>query len=349
MKRDKMLDINKIKDRIIFELNYWNKEHNPDDINLDSNLYNIGLDRSDVVTICCEFSDSLKIDMPLEDMEEIIKTIRDLYNYFNVEDTKMQEEIEKVEESGPRIEIIDDVKVIDYSKGNKLHIRFNYRGDTTEDGQAGSFEDGGHIEFKFNDPRDTLKFLAKKLELFDGVVVSKLFEYANSIDAMKIYNQLEIYYLLILEVKIPYLYFFAVNNPLPKKDLKDYSPEELELYKITVNKFHDEYEDAIRTAHKYAVANTWKVWNDCQYFYNKKDIETSEYAPTKEQILRCSIPKETIFDKEYKGKEVDSAVGFNLHRREWQVFFKDGSWILAGDQGNGWYNALTDFNSYKIL
>lgn len=72
----------KIKDRIIYELNYWNKEHNPDNINLDLNLYSIGLDRSDVVTICCEFEDTFKKDIPIERIEKL-ETIKDLYNYFN--------------------------------------------------------------------------------------------------------------------------------------------------------------------------------------------------------------------------------------------------------------------------
>lgn len=42
-------------------------------------------------------------------------------------------------------------------------------------------------------------------------------------------------------------------------------------------------------------------------------------------------------------------VEFLLSRRIWKVYFKDGSWILANDQGNGWYYPLTNFNSYKLL
>lgn len=41
----------KIKERIIYELDYWNIDYKPEDINLESNLYGIGLDRSDILTI----------------------------------------------------------------------------------------------------------------------------------------------------------------------------------------------------------------------------------------------------------------------------------------------------------
>lgn len=248
-----------------------------------------------------------------------------------------------------KISIIDDVQVLDYSKNGHFHVRFNYLGEPTEENPKGSYEDGGYLEFKFKDPRDTLKFLIRYLEVYDGLVLSKLFEYVNYGADLKVYNQLETYYLLLLGIKLQYSYLFAKENPLPKKELEEYTPEELDRYKIIVEKFRDEFENVIRTAHKYAVANTWKIWNDNQPSSDSVNNESGEVTPSKKSIIKCSIPVENIFDTEYKGKEVSYAIGFNLYRREWQVFFKDGSWILAGDQGNGWYNTLTDFNSFKII
>lgn len=72
----------KIKERIIYELDYWNIDYKPEDINLESNLYGIGLDRSDILTICCEFEDKFNISMPIEQIEAL-ETISDLYKYFN--------------------------------------------------------------------------------------------------------------------------------------------------------------------------------------------------------------------------------------------------------------------------
>ena len=40
---------------------------------------------------------------------------------------------------------------------------------------------------------------------------------------------------------------------------------------------------------------------------------------------------------------------FCLVDRLWKIRFNDGTWIIAGDRGNGQYQALTDFNSYKMI
>lgn len=247
------------------------------------------------------------------------------------------------------VEIIDGVQVINYSKGKNLHVRFNYRGEPTEEYPEGAFGEGGHLKFKFKDPRDTLKFLVKNFELLGHVESKILFDYVQWHENEGTYSQLEIYYLLILEIKLPFIMGFVAKHPIPKKDFKDYTPIELENYKANCSQFHDEYEDAIRAAHKFAVANTWKVWNDIQYWVRRNKVDTSEFAPTIEDIKKSSLPPSILFDLEYKEKKVHIVFGFNLYRRLWKVIFEDNSWIIAGDHGNGWYSAETDFNSYKLL
>ena len=75
----------KLKERILYELNYWDIDYDPDDITLESDLYDIGLDRSDVITICCELSEKFNIMMSLERMEDL-ETIGDMYKHFNGRD-----------------------------------------------------------------------------------------------------------------------------------------------------------------------------------------------------------------------------------------------------------------------
>lgn len=76
----------KLKERILYELNYWDIDYDPDDITLESDLYDIGLDRSDVITICCELSEKFNIPiLNLERMEDL-ETIGDMYNHFNGRD-----------------------------------------------------------------------------------------------------------------------------------------------------------------------------------------------------------------------------------------------------------------------
>ena len=75
----------KLKKRILYELNYWDIDYYPDDITLESDLYDIGLDRSDVIIICCELSEKFNIMMSLERMEDL-ETIGDMYNHFNGRD-----------------------------------------------------------------------------------------------------------------------------------------------------------------------------------------------------------------------------------------------------------------------
>lgn len=76
----------KLKERILYELNYWDIDYDPDDITLESDLYDIGLEfDADVITICCELSEKFNIMMSLERMEDL-ETIGDIYNYFNGRD-----------------------------------------------------------------------------------------------------------------------------------------------------------------------------------------------------------------------------------------------------------------------
>lgn len=75
----------KLRERILFELNYWDIDYDPDDITLESDLYDIGLDRSDVITICCELAEKFNIMMSLGRMEDL-ETIGDMYKHFNGRD-----------------------------------------------------------------------------------------------------------------------------------------------------------------------------------------------------------------------------------------------------------------------
>ena len=242
------------------------------------------------------------------------------------------------------VEVINDIQVIDYSKGKTLHVRFNYRSDPTEE-----FGEGGHLIFKFKYPRDALKCLTKNLEIFSPLESGILFEYIQHYENEGIYSPLEIYYILILEIKLPFIVDFVPTHQIPKKEFKDYTPIELENYLVNCSQFRNEYESTIREAHKFAVANTWKVWNDIQYIVRRNKVDTSEFVPTVEDIKRSSIPASTLFDTKYKGREVSIVFGFNLYRRLWKVVFEDNSWVIAGDRGNGWYSAETNFNSYKLL
>ena len=82
IKNQKLYDT--IFNRIIYELNWWNIEYDPEQLNIDSNMYEIGLDRSNILTIVCEFenySDEGKIEIPIENMEKF-ETIGDLYWYM---------------------------------------------------------------------------------------------------------------------------------------------------------------------------------------------------------------------------------------------------------------------------
>ena len=88
-------------------------------------------------------------------------------------------------------------------------------------------------------------------------------------------------------------------------------------------------------AHKYCVANTWKLWNDNQTVFNSDDL------------LQPS--KSDLFANYYNGMKVSYTTGFNLFTRTWKVYLENGSWLLADDASNGWYRPLTKLNSYKLI
>ena len=116
------------------------------------------------------------------------------------------------------------------------------------------------------------------------------------------------------------------------------SKEEEALYHKLINEYEKNLDIITRYSHKWAVANTWWYYN----YYRKTSINRKEGIPNTINLFNEN------FGETYKGKKVISASGFLLVERLWRVNFEDGSWIIAFDAGNGWYDPMTDFNSYKI-
>ena len=262
----------------------------------------------------------------------------------------MEIETEEVKINKGTVTYENGIQIIDYSERAKLlkeqpnriqtihdvskdfHMRFNY-------GEDGDYTKGGHLEFKFKDPRDALNYLVKHFDLVYGLTteINKLFEYIQYGVVYGNYSQLETYYLIILEFKIEFVGNFKSVNPLPKKELEEYTQEELVNYKTTMDNFVELLDQTTRLAHRFAVANTWTIWNRDQKYHN--NAVANNYKDR----------DENLFGKYYQWKEISHALNFNLYRRLWQVYFKDGSWIICGDHGNGWYQPLTDFNSLKFI
>lgn len=82
IKNQEFLDY--IINRIKFELNQWDIGYDSENIQFDSKLYEIGLERSDVITIVCEIEDLFRedsLDIPIEEIDKF-DTICDMYSYM---------------------------------------------------------------------------------------------------------------------------------------------------------------------------------------------------------------------------------------------------------------------------
>ena len=239
-----------------------------------------------------------------------------------------------------KIEIKNGIRITDYSKGKgDLHLKFEYKGEEDDLNDDSQFS-GSYMEFKFKDPRDALKELVNNWKLLDIEISLKLLDYVNYGTTSRNYSPMQVYYTIILNFQIYFTAeFIDFNGNLPELT-KDSTEEEINLY----NKLSTEYKERLNTqsrlSHIWAVKNTW-------WYYQQMMYTASEH-PNKKDIEKLTNDKSLLFANYYKDKKVKFATGFLLIERLWMVVFEDGSWIIAEDEGNGWYKAITDFDSYKI-
>ena len=251
-------------------------------------------------------------------------------------------------EKEQKIEIKNGIRIIDYSKGKgDLHIKFQWKGEEDDPNDDSQFT-GGHMEFKFKDPRDALKELVKNWKLYDIEISLKLLDYVNYGTIIHPYTPMQVYYTTILNFQIYYTAeFIACNPPLPEIR-KDMPKEELDLYNKLVNEYEEELNTQTRISHIWAVKNTWWSWDLQTKFLQDSYPSKDNPYPKGGYARKLNEDKSLIFCEDYKGKKIKYATGFLLNERLWRVVFEDESWIICEDVGNGWYKAMTDFDSYKI-
>ena len=204
------------------------------------------------------------------------------------------------------------------------------------------------VTYKFKDPRDALKYLVKHIMVLPRQVIDGIFEYVEQEGFYSnLFNPLETYYYLIMalqldcRVGIVQPWFNSINEFSTIAEIENLS-KHLENEMTLLNTVN-------RESHKFAVANTWGIWNESNSSKIRAELNTSEVAFNQKDIKKLSMDADKLFGDIYKGREVKEAYGFMLGRRIWKVRFQDNSWILAADHGNGWYYPLTNFNSYKLL
>ena len=232
------------------------------------------------------------------------------------------------------------VKIIETIPGNGTYqAEFIYLEDDLKT------ETGNRIHYKYKDPRDLLNFLVKSWKLLSPVESHVMFmEYCTYGLTTGMFSPKDVYYYLMLELLFRFNFDFAVFNPLPESRFdRNLSVESLIEYNNILKTYVEELNMQTRIAHRFAVKNTWLIWNH----YNQKVQLSGEYAPTKKEIEACA--KQEHFHDKYLGKQIKFVTGFNLNMRIWQVFFEDDSWILTYDVGNGWYEPLTKFNDLKLF
>ena len=229
-----------------------------------------------------------------------------------------------------KMEIKNGVRITDYSKGKgDLHIKFEYKGQDNDLNDDLQFN-GSYIEFKFKDPRDALKELVKNWKVYNIEISLKLLDYVNYGISLGNYTPLQVYYHIILNFQIYFTAEFIDFNGNPPELTKDSTEEERIEYLKKCELYEEDLNTQTRISHIWAVANTWWYF----HHYSKEDSEISK------------MDKYLLFNN-YKGKNVKYATEFLLIERLWKVVFEDESWLIAFDVGNGWYKAMTDFDSYK--
>lgn len=217
------------------------------------------------------------------------------------------------------------VEIIDKSKENELDLSFHY----TEP------KGNGFTHYKFKEPLDCLHYITKNWKKMYPIETVKLFEYASNFITKNIFTPRDIYDLLFLEMVLYYNLEFNISIKLPNVSENICLEDKLNLLE-DLKVFEENLNVYTRLAHRFAVANTWYYYNFYKK-YNSNGVEAKYHRD------------EAYFGNNYKNKKVDFTTGFNLNRRIWQVYFKDNSWLLAFDVGNGWYVPLTNFNSLKIV
>lgn len=204
-------------------------------------------------------------------------------------------------------------------------------------------KDGLMMMLHFKHPRHALTKLKYEWEILPDEVVTQLLDYVHRINN-NVFGVDEIYTLEYLELMIQFNFQFKMTHGITDKYLGiirgvdkfgDESWETKKFLAVVYRKYQHERNLISREAHKYCVANTWKLWNDYQVLLTADDLD-QQY-------------KSELFTNYYNGMKVSYATGFNLFTRTWKVFLENGSWLLAGDASNGWYRPLTKLNSYKLI
>lgn len=204
-------------------------------------------------------------------------------------------------------------------------------------------KDGLLMMLHFKHPRHALTKLKYEWEILPEEVVTQLLDYVHRINN-NVFRVDEIYTLEYLELMIQFNLTFKMVHGIGDDHLGlirgsdtfgEQSWETKKFLAVVYRKYQHERNLISREAHKYCVANTWKLWNDYQAVFTADDL------------LQPS--KLDLFANYYNGMKVSYATDFNLFTRTWKVYLENGSWLLAGDASNGWYRPLTKLNSYKLI
>lgn len=195
------------------------------------------------------------------------------------------------------------------------------------------------ITYKFKDPRDALNYLVKHIRALPRQIIESLFKYIEKEGfCNQLFNPLEMYYYIIISFQIDckvgvVRHWFNILNEFSTMDeienLYKCLEDEIKLLNV-VN----------RESHKFAVANTWGIWNESNII--KKGFNEINN-------LKFKVDATKLFNEAYEGKKIKKVFDFHLSRRIWKIVFIDDSWILAEDHGNSWFYPLTNFNSYILL
>ena len=204
-------------------------------------------------------------------------------------------------------------------------------------------KDGLKIVMHFRHPRHTLTKLKHEWEILPDEVISKLLDYVHCINN-KWLKVDEIYTLKYLELMIQFNFTFKMVHDIGDeylglfRGIETFQEQSWKTKKFLADvyrSYQKERNKVSREAHKYCVANTWKLWNDYQVLLTADDLD----LPNKSELFfNC-----------YNGMKVSYTTNFNLYAKSWKVYLENGDWLLARDTGNGWYRPLTKLNSYKLL
>ena len=222
------------------------------------------------------------------------------------------------------VQLFNDVRVTHYPvKQTHIQILFEFKNG------AGNFN-GNVFEYKFKDPRDALNYFVKKWEKYPAKVLLRVMyyiEYGSTLEGEKQFTQLEFYYYIILKFQI--YSAFELENIINNQINNIACVYEIDRLHKALNLYFEEKNRISRASHLWAVANTRNLY---LRRYNKSATDNVE-----------------IFIDFYKDKSIKFVEPFCLVDNLWKIHFNDDIWIIAGDRGNGQYQALTDFNSYKMI